>query len=94
MTGALEIAFASALDLAGLYRAKALSPVEVAEALFARLNALQPRLNAFCVIDRDGALAAARDSERRWIAGRPLEQIPLRLRHNLSGAGSWRIPEG
>ena len=72
MTGVSEIAFSSALDLAGLYRAKALSPVEVAEALFARLDALQPRLNAFCVVDRDGALAAARESERRWIAGRPL----------------------
>jgi aspartyl-tRNA(Asn)/glutamyl-tRNA(Gln) amidotransferase subunit A len=72
MTGASEIAFSSALDLAGLYRARALSPVEAAEALFARLDALQPALNAFCVIDRDGALAAARESERRWIEGRPL----------------------
>src|SRR5712691_4629005 len=75
MTGASEIAFTSALDLAGLYRAKALSPVEAAEALFARLGALQPRLNAFCVVDRDGALAAARDSERRWIEGRPLSPL-------------------
>ena len=72
MTGASEIAFTSALDLAGLYRAKALSPVEAAEALFARLDALQPRLNAFCVVDRDGALAAAHATERRWIEGRPL----------------------
>ena len=67
-----EIAFVSALDLAGLYRDKALSPVEAAEALFARLDALEPKLNAFCVVDRDGALAAARDSERRWLEGRPL----------------------
>jgi len=72
MTGASEIAFSSALDLVGMYRAKTLSPVEAAEALFARLDVLQPRLNAFCVVDRDGALAAARDSERRWIEGRPL----------------------
>ena len=59
MTSASEIAFATALDLAGLYRSKALSPFEVAQALFARIDILQPGLNAFCVIDRDGALAAA-----------------------------------
>jgi len=72
MTSASEIAFASALDLVELYRSKALSPVEAVQALFARLDALQSVLNAFCVIDRDGALAAARASEQRWIEGRPL----------------------
>jgi aspartyl-tRNA(Asn)/glutamyl-tRNA(Gln) amidotransferase subunit A len=83
MTGASEIAFASALDLAGLYRAKALSPVEAAEALLARLDALEPRLNAFCVVDRDGALDAARASERRWREGRllgPLDGVPATVK--------------
>src|SRR5713226_9277042 len=83
MTGASEIAFTSALDLAGLYRAKALSPVEAAEALFARLDALQPKLNAFCVIDRDGALAAARASEARWRDGHPLgplDGVPVTIK--------------
>ena len=75
MTSASEIAFATALDLAGLYRSKALSPVEVAQALFARLDILQPGLNAFCVIDRDGALAAARESEARWLQGQPLSPL-------------------
>jgi len=38
----------------------------------------------------------SRDEAARYlgISRRTLEQIPLRLRHNLSGAGSWRIPEG
>ena len=72
MTGADDIAFASALDLAEQYRRKAVSPVEAAEALFARLEALQPKLNAFCVVDRDGALVAARASEGRWAKGEPL----------------------
>src|SRR5262249_11370736 len=53
------------------YRERKLSPVEVAQALFARLEALTPRLNAFCIVDRDGALAAARASEARWREGRP-----------------------
>jgi aspartyl-tRNA(Asn)/glutamyl-tRNA(Gln) amidotransferase subunit A len=75
MTSRSEIAFASAEALVDLYRTKALSPVEVAQALFERLDALQPRLNAFCVVDRDGALAAARESERRWRRGEPISPI-------------------
>jgi aspartyl-tRNA(Asn)/glutamyl-tRNA(Gln) amidotransferase subunit A len=75
MTSRSDIAFASAEALVDLYRTKALSPVEAAQALFARLDALQPKLNAFCVIDRDGALAAAREAERRWRRGEPLSPI-------------------
>jgi aspartyl-tRNA(Asn)/glutamyl-tRNA(Gln) amidotransferase subunit A len=70
-----DIAYLLAEELGGLYRTGKLSPVEVAEALFARLADLQPKLNAFCVVDRDGALAAARASEERWRAGKPLSPV-------------------
>src|SRR5205814_591384 len=75
MTSGSEIAFSSAEALAELYRRKALSPVEAAEILFARIEALQPKLNAFCIIDRDGALASARASEQRWRQGAPLSAL-------------------
>jgi aspartyl-tRNA(Asn)/glutamyl-tRNA(Gln) amidotransferase subunit A len=78
-----EIAYASASDLLGLYRRKALSPVEAARALLDRLDVLQPRLNAFCVVDRDGALAAARTSEQRWLTGvpsGPLDGVPVTIK--------------
>jgi aspartyl-tRNA(Asn)/glutamyl-tRNA(Gln) amidotransferase subunit A len=83
MTSASDIAFASALDLVELYRTQALSPVEAAEALLDRANALQPKLNAFCVIDVDGALEAARAAERRWRDGAPLgplDGVPVTIK--------------
>ena len=70
-TGA-DIAYKSAAELTALYARRALSPVEAAQALFDRLEALQPKLNAFCLVDRDGALATARASERRWHDGKPV----------------------
>jgi hypothetical protein len=70
-----DIAYKSAAELTALYARRALSPVEVAQALFARLDVLQPKLNAFCVVDRDGALAAARLSERRWRTTQPLSPV-------------------
>src|SRR5260370_11536815 len=87
MTGGSEIAFASAEALVDLYRKTALSPVEVAEILFARLDALQPKLNAFCIIDRDGALTAARASEQRWLHGAPLSPP-----HRVPGPSNDLVP--
>ncbi|HJU16144.1 MAG TPA: amidase [Stellaceae bacterium] len=83
MAGEHDIAYASAATLLDLYRSGAVSPVEAAEILFARLDRLQPKLNAFCIVDRDGALLAARESERRWRDGRevrPLEGVPVTIK--------------
>jgi len=70
-----DIAYKSAHELARLYDAGKLSPVEVTQALLARLEALQPKLNAFCLVDREGAMAAARASERRWRDRKPLSPV-------------------
>jgi aspartyl-tRNA(Asn)/glutamyl-tRNA(Gln) amidotransferase subunit A len=70
-----DIAYLSSQELTGLYAKRALSPVEMAQALFARLDTLQPKINAFCLVDRDGALAAAGLSEKRWRDGKPLSPI-------------------
>jgi aspartyl-tRNA(Asn)/glutamyl-tRNA(Gln) amidotransferase subunit A len=67
-----ELAYTSATELVRLYRAKQLSPLEATQAVLARIGALNPRLNAFCLIDEAGALAAARASEARWAKGAPL----------------------
>ena len=75
MSTGQDIAYASASSLLELYRKKALSPVEATRLLLDRLDRLQPKLNAFCIVDRDGALAAAQESERRWHRGEPARQL-------------------
>jgi aspartyl-tRNA(Asn)/glutamyl-tRNA(Gln) amidotransferase subunit A len=83
MGGDDAIAYATAAALAELYRKHELSPVAAAESLFDRLAALQPKLNAFCLVDRDGALASARASEQRWLKGEPLgplDGVPVTIK--------------
>src|SRR5256714_2067887 len=75
MTNGSDIAFASAEALVELYRKRPLPPVEGPDRLLARGEARQPRLNAFCFLNRDGALAAARASEQRWRQGVPLSAL-------------------
>jgi aspartyl-tRNA(Asn)/glutamyl-tRNA(Gln) amidotransferase subunit A len=57
-------------ELLGLYRSGQASPVEVTQAVLARMARLNPQLNAFCLTDADAALSAARASEARWQAHR------------------------
>jgi aspartyl-tRNA(Asn)/glutamyl-tRNA(Gln) amidotransferase subunit A len=83
MTRGGDIAYLSAEDLIALYRKKELSPVEATRSLLDRLDALQPKLNAFCIVDRDGAMAAARFSEERWTRGAPqgpLDGVPATIK--------------
>ena len=80
MSGENEVAYLSAVELVELYGKKALSPVEVARLLFDRIDELQPKINTFCVVDHEGALAAARSSEERWRRDEPqglLDGVPV-----------------
>src|SRR5437879_1063004 len=61
-----------ALELAGLIRDRAGSPVEVAEAVLARIERLNPRLNAFCLVAHESARAAAREAEIAVMKGEPI----------------------
>lgn len=62
----------TAAELVEGYRAGELSPVEAATAALDAIEALDGRLNSYVLVDREGALAAARDSEHRWTHGAPL----------------------
>src|ERR1700752_4937858 len=85
-----------ATELLANYRSRTLSPVDVAKAAFARIAALNGRLNAFCLIDEEGALAAARASEQRWQRGEPkglLDGVPATVKDILLAKG-WPTLRG
>ena len=69
---AADLAFTPATELAGLIRAKKLSPVELTRATLERIERLDPALNAFCTVTADAALAAAREAEQAVMRGAPL----------------------
>ncbi len=56
---------------AALYAARKASPVDYAKALVARLDAVEPQINAFAQIDREGVIAGARAAEARYARGAP-----------------------
>ena len=59
--------------------ARQISSVELATLFLDRIDALNPELNAFITVDREGALAAARAADKRIAAGTAttLTGIPL-----------------
>lgn len=62
----------TALDLVRHYEARELSPVDVADAVLARLDEVDGNLNAFCHRDDEAFREAAARSEERWVKGAPL----------------------
>ena len=57
----------SATELVDAYRKKTLSPVDVTRAVLARIEKLNPVLNAFNLVS-ESALDDAKASEARWTA--------------------------
>lgn len=75
---------ASALSL--LLDRRQVSPVEILGSVLARIDALNPHINAFCHLARDTAYKAADEAERRLLRGTrhgPLDGIPFSVKDNL-----------
>lgn len=80
MTVASELCLESLEDVAARIAAKDISPVELTEAVLARIERLDPQLNAFMTVTGEQALAAARGAETEIVAGRyrgPLHGVPV-----------------
>lgn len=81
MTAAIE--YLTLAEASRLIAAKKLSPVEFTQALVARIEALEPQLNAFVTLTAERALEHARVAEREIANGRrrgPLHGIPYALK--------------
>lgn len=86
----------SAYDLWLSYRTGRISPVEVAKAVLARIEAWEPKINAMYIIDAEGALKAAKASEQRWRRNEqlsPLDGVPITIKDNIATKG-WPAPVG
>src|SRR5881396_2627091 len=80
----------SALEISGLVRAKKLSPIEVTDAVLSRIDAINPVLNAFCVVAAEQVRAAAREAEIAVTKGEPLgplHGVPVSIKDVLFTRG-------
>ena len=96
MTMPNTLAECSATELLELYRSRAASPVEATQAVLDRIARLNPALRAFCWVDGEAALQAARASETRWQAGAPcgpLDGVPTSIKDLILTRG-WPTLRG
>jgi len=79
----LDICYLSAAEMAQAIKTRKLSPVEIMKAVLHRIEQLNPRVNAYCTIVADRALAQARAAEARVMRGDklgPLHGIPVSIK--------------
>jgi Asp-tRNA(Asn)/Glu-tRNA(Gln) amidotransferase A subunit family amidase len=85
-----DVCFEDATAIAGLVRSKAVSPVEVIDGFLARIEALNPTINAFCVVAADVAREQAKRAERALLEGAalgPLHGVPVAFKDLTPTAG-------
>lgn len=80
----------SAHELSNAFASKRLSPVDAARAALARIEAWESRINAMYIVDAEGALEQAKESETRWRKGNsrgPLDGVPITIKDNIATQG-------
>lgn len=85
-----ELTKLSLVEAAELVRKKKVSPVELTNACLARIERLNPSLNAFITVTANSALAEARAAELAIQKGKwrgPLHGIPIALKDLFDTAG-------
>jgi aspartyl-tRNA(Asn)/glutamyl-tRNA(Gln) amidotransferase subunit A len=96
MPVATDLADCPAHQLAALFQARQASPVDALQAVLARVERVDPVLNAFCLVDAAAALDAAQASEARWADGAPLgpvDGVPVSIKDLILTRG-WPTRRG
>ena len=96
MSDPTDLADCTATTLLRLYRSRQASPLEATRAVLARIERLNPVINAYCWLAPDAALDAARASEARWAKGSPageLDGVPVSIKDLILVAG-WPTLRG
>jgi amidase len=70
-----DLTFTPAVELARLYRTRKASPLEVVETLLARIDAVNPRVNAIVTLARESALWEARRATAALKRGAPMPPL-------------------
>src|SRR5580704_13203246 len=84
-----ELTLLSAVSMAEQIRQKQLSPVELVEAHLARIEKLNPKLNAYVQVDAEGARRQAQAAEaatRNESVG-PLHGVPISIKSSIEVRG-------
>ena len=98
MTADDELCLRPATELAALLRAREVSARELLDASLARIERIDPRLNAIVTLDADGARAAADAADARLAAGDPvgpLHGLPVAHKDTHATGGmrtTWGSP--
>ena len=80
----------SALELADMLAAGEITSLELTSACLDRIEALNPRINAFLYIDREGALATAAEVDAKRAEGQALHRlagVPIAVKDNIVTRG-------
>ena len=92
----IDLATCTATTLLALYRSGQASPTEATKAILARIERLNPVLNAFCHLAPEDALASAAASTERWHRGEPrgsLDGVPASVKDLILAKG-WPTLRG
>src|ERR1044072_2763060 len=93
---AMSTADLTATELIAAYRSGELSPVQACQDTLDRIEAVNPAVNAYLLVDPERALAQARESESRWQPGEPrglVDGVPTSIKDILLTDG-WPTLRG
>ena len=91
-----DVALLSATEMVARFQDRSLSPVEATKAALERIDRHDGTFNGYCLVDADGAVASARNSEARWQKGTPLgpvDGVPTSVK-DLVLAKGWPTRRG